>query len=76
MQQTFVILLSTGGFLGASGDEIYSSLDAIQFDCPKRAAKIAARFPDSQVIEARTTETSHGPEQKRERITFQDSWNL
>ena len=76
MQTTFVIVLSSGGFLGPSGDEIYSSLDAIQFDCPKRAAKIAARFPDSRVIETHTTETSYGSEHRRERMTVADlEWN-
>jgi hypothetical protein len=74
MQRTFVILLSSGGFLGPSGDELNSSLDAVQFNSAERAGKVAARFPGSTVIEPHTTETSYGPERKRERITFQETW--
>ena len=74
MQRIFVILLSSGGFLGPSGDELNSSLDAVQFSSAERAGKVAARFPGSAVIEPRTTEASYGPEQKRARIIFQETW--
>jgi hypothetical protein len=76
MQRTFVILLSSGGFLGSSGDELNSCLDAVQFNSAERAGKVAARFAGSAVIEPRTTETSYGPEQKQKRTTFEDTWNL
>jgi hypothetical protein len=75
MERAWVIVLSTGGFLGGSGDEVYSCLDAIQFDSPKQAAKVATTFPDSAVIEARTIETTHGLERGSRIAIAELKWN-
>lgn len=60
MQQTWLVVLLSGSFLGPSGDEIDSSLDAIQFDSSEKAAGVSRRYVGSRVIPAREITIDYG----------------